>query len=87
MACLGLNGRVEIGTQFGSRARCEGDDGSVVDQVTTQGFCMRCAKRFRGQISPSFPLEEGLIGINQLLASERAEVVAAEGRESWWGRL
>lgn len=28
-----------------------------------------------------FPLEEGLISINQLLATERAEVVAVKGRE------
>ena len=76
MAELGFKPR-----QSGCRVRCEGDNGSVTYQAAAQGFSMRCVKCFTGQIPPSFPLQEGLTGINQWLATERAEAVAGEERE------
>lgn len=49
------------------------------------GDCIRLFHEMRKmlyrQISLFFPLEEGLIGINQLLATDRVEVVSGEGRE------
>ena len=42
---------------------------------------MRCVECFKGQTSPSFPLEEGLFDINQLLATERAEGMKVKERE------
>lgn len=58
MAELGFRPRLP-----GFRVRCEGDSGSVIHQVTAQGFHMRHVKCFSGLTSLSFPLEEGLLGI------------------------
>lgn len=42
---------------------------------------MRCVECFKRQTSSSFPLEEGLFGINQLLATERAKGVTVKERK------